>query len=493
MTMLNVDNRRAPNITIKILAVFLVILMFISCGFYMSSGSRLPDDASESLNIAVPDTKQLAAKFRTALITSEDGNTNVSVSFPKCDKAGLNSLMKQYVDRFVQEFRNTVEPDSRASLSAAYDVFVHDSNTYSVLYTVIEKRGDSTNESHCTAVYDYAKERQYALDDMFNGDEDYLEELSEAVIRHVEDDRLLGQSFDEEKVKASVKAEKDTFSKLVVKEDELTVLFDSGELVDTYDQLVEVNIPIDEISGILNFGEPSISEIEVPEPVTEPETEQETEPPTEPPTEPATQPPQPAEQKVIALTFDDGPSDNTAALLHALKERNVKATFFMVGNRIKLYPNTVKLMVSDGHEIGNHTFEHKNLTKLSEDDIRYQLNATDEALMAVAGVQTTVIRPPEGAYNDTVKAVAGKPLIMWSVDPMDWKYRDTDTVVNNILSTVKSGDIVLLHDLYKTSTDAALKVIDDLKQQGYEFVTVSELYARYGKQLEAGKLHFKAS
>ena len=181
----------------------------------------------------------------------------------------------------------------------------------------------------------------------------------------------------------------------------------------------------------------------------------------------------------LALTFDDGPSGEiTSRLLDGLKQRDVHATFFLCNYRIQTFPGNMSRYLAEGHELGNHSANHTILTGCDADTLARELDATNSAIEKATGVKPTLMRPPGGGYNGTVlSALKDRQMscILWSVDPMDWKYHNTQTVVQNILSTVKDGDIILLHDMYNTSVDAALSIIDTLQAQGYCFVTVSEL------------------
>lgn len=183
-------------------------------------------------------------------------------------------------------------------------------------------------------------------------------------------------------------------------------------------------------------------------------------------------------KKLIALTFDDGPSKFTYDLISELNNRGAKVTFFMVGSRVSEFPDTVKFMKDSGHELGSHTFNHANIKKLSDDEIRTEMNKTDDALANACGQKATAFRPPEGAYTNEKLAPIDKPCIMWSVDPLDWKYRDAQSVYDKIMAGAGDGSIVLLHDLYPTSIAGGLRAVDDLIAQGYAFVTVSQLLQR---------------
>lgn len=196
--------------------------------------------------------------------------------------------------------------------------------------------------------------------------------------------------------------------------------------------------------------------------------------------------------KLVAITFDDGPSKHTATLLDGLKARGAKATFFCVGYNASAYPKTLKRIVDEGHQLANHTSTHPELPSLSSASIKKEIDNCNKYLAAAAGAQTFYLRPPYGAYNKTVRNVCGSPIILWSVDTLDWKYRNANTVYNNIINQTKDGSIILLHDLYKTSVEGALRAIDTLQARGYEFVTVKELLRRRGITPQNGTVYSSA-
>ncbi len=177
----------------------------------------------------------------------------------------------------------------------------------------------------------------------------------------------------------------------------------------------------------------------------------------------------------VALTFDDGPSYYTEGLLDILKEHNVKATFFVLGTQVRIQSETVQRMFQEGHQIGNHTWDHPNLTKLSDAQIREQLRLTDDLIAQLIGEQTPFLRPPYGVYNDSVLAASGLPVIFWSVDPLDWKDRDAETVAARI-ADAPVGAIILSHDIHKSTVDAVPAIIAALHGRGIHFVTVSKLF-----------------
>lgn len=195
-------------------------------------------------------------------------------------------------------------------------------------------------------------------------------------------------------------------------------------------------------------------------------------------------------QPLVALTFDDGPfAPTTEPFLDELAQRGVHATFFLIGKQIEGNEALLRRMAAEGHQIGIHTWDHVGLNGLNDRDFYAQVGRTDDAIRAVVGGEGFALRPPYGYVDDRVKSRAGAPVILWSVDPEDWKYRDADRVARHILENAKDGDIILLHDIYPTSTQAALTVIDALQARGFRFVTVDELAALRGVELKPGEVY----
>lgn len=185
---------------------------------------------------------------------------------------------------------------------------------------------------------------------------------------------------------------------------------------------------------------------------------------------------EPGSEKLVALTFDDGPHEgSTKRLLEGLKEREVKATFFLIGGSIEEKEELVKQMAQDGHLIGSHTFHHVQLTKLSLEEACQEITMTNEAITAVTGQSVEYIRPPYGSWNSKLECAVNMREVGWTVDPRDWDVKNTETIVKRVLKDVKDGSIILLHDVYDTSVEAAFQIIDELKAQGYTFVTVDRL------------------
>lgn len=181
-------------------------------------------------------------------------------------------------------------------------------------------------------------------------------------------------------------------------------------------------------------------------------------------------------RKVVAITFDDGPHyRNTLELLEELRKRNVKASFFLVGERIPGNEDIVLMMYRDGHVIGNHTYSHQKLTVIPEENVIEEVLETNKIIRSITGHDVEYIRPPCGSWSDELLYVVDMTPVFWDVDPRDWCTRNVNEIVENVVSNVEDGDIILFHDIYESSVVAALEVIDRLSDRGYVFVTISEI------------------
>ena len=185
-------------------------------------------------------------------------------------------------------------------------------------------------------------------------------------------------------------------------------------------------------------------------------------------------------QPYIAMTFDDGPhAKNTPRLLDILRQRNIKATFYVIGKNVDMYPHLTRRIVAEGHEIGNHTYTHRNLKRLSDAQVISEMSRTRSSIVNATGVQPRTMRPPYGALyqrqRDMILNKFGYPTIMWAVDPRDWQRPGVSVVRSRILSDTTNGAIVLAHDLHAPTVDAMPSTLDGLLAKGFKFVTVSQL------------------
>ncbi len=183
-----------------------------------------------------------------------------------------------------------------------------------------------------------------------------------------------------------------------------------------------------------------------------------------------------ADKKKIALTFDDGPHPYyTDQLLDGLKERGVKATFFVTGEHAKLHPEVIKRMSEEGHLIGNHTYSHMQLKSGNREVFKEELIKTNEIITGITGEEVLYVRPPYGCWDKSFETELNMFPVLWTVDPLDWCSKNADGIARKVVDKAGENDIILMHDYYAASVTAALKVVDELLEEGYEFVTVEEI------------------
>lgn len=201
------------------------------------------------------------------------------------------------------------------------------------------------------------------------------------------------------------------------------------------------------------------------------------------------------DKPMIALTFDDGPSKFTTRIAELAEQYGGRVTFCVVGNRIEQFKDSLVQVSEAGHEIANHTWEHKKLTKLTYEEIQSQILRTSDKVRELTGKPTKFIRPTYGSVNDTLRQFSRDmkmPIANWEVDTLDWKSRDADSVYQICMSEVKDGDIVLFHDLYESTYHAIERIIPELAAKGYQFVTLSELVEYSGKDMVYGSIYRNA-
>lgn len=203
-----------------------------------------------------------------------------------------------------------------------------------------------------------------------------------------------------------------------------------------------------------------------------------------------------ATRPMVAITFDDGPSQYMDEILDLLEEFGVRATFSLIGNITHTQRDAIVRASIMGNEIIGHSWDHRNLAKLSSDDVRRQIVDTNDAIVAVTGVSPRFFRPPYGVVNETIRAVATDlelTIVNWSVDPEDWNTRDVEEIIDYVLMNVGDGDIILAHQMYRSTLDAFSVIIPELMSNGFQFVTVTELMQFSGVRIVPGEVIFSAN
>ena len=197
-------------------------------------------------------------------------------------------------------------------------------------------------------------------------------------------------------------------------------------------------------------------------------------------------------KKMIALTFDDGPNYNTSKILEILNKYNVRATFFVLGSKINHNEKIIKTMDKYGMEIGNHTYSHKLMTSMSNLDIIKEVEDTSDLIYNIVGKYPNLVRPSYGSFNKKIKESINMPIIIWNIDTLDWKSHNSKKIVSRVMNKVSDGDIILMHDIYSATVKAVDILVPKLISEGYQLVSVSELFYYKNINLENGKVYGKA-
>lgn len=388
---------------------------------------------------------------------AEEKLYNMAVHYPVFSETALNPQIEQYVQSKETQFLEDLDmtgnirlPKKKASFTLTFRLNQTSEGFYSILFTVDTYNGTGENiVSSDTMIADVAAEKWITSRELFINPDKAARAL-----------RIPVQDVLPEKERQS-----DEVVQQFVGEQALSnVYLEDQEAIFTFnkDELIEARLPFKKIYPFLKkewrecFAKNIKAEQKARETIAASSD---------------------GHKKKVALTFDDGPNpDSTTAILNVLKKYDVKATFFVLGSRVDFYPELVDRMVQEGHEIGNHTWSHKDLTKITEEAVKKELGMTAEAVEQAAGFSPIVVRPPYGATNERVNQIIGAPPVLWSVDTLDWKSHDPKAIYDIVKRDTRDGTIILMHDIHKTTADALEEVIVYLQKQGYELVTVEELY-----------------
>ena len=368
----------------------------------------------------------------------ENKDALVSINYPVTEVSALDEAISSYINKVRAEFKNS-DYDGKPELNISYTYKeVNDEViNVSILTEIVT---DKTVSKIKTFTYNKKSEKFLTMEDIVD-DLDVLDyDIKKELLSKYQDadmDYLSNVSYDF----------------FTMDDENLTIYFNPTQLKDTNDELVYLDIPLDSLNLLidvdreentntyLNFKKNTINE----------------------------------EDKVVALTFDDGPSKYTKDILDILKKYDACGTFFLIGNKVSFYGEVLREMLSEGNEVGNHSYDHKYLTRLSEEEVKDEINKTQDEIKRVTGYTPTLFRPTYGGYNNTLKSYIDLTFVLWDVDSRDWSVKSTEGIMYNVFKDVKSGSIILFHDNHEYSVNALPSVIKELKKQGYKFVTVSEL------------------
>lgn len=404
--------------------------------------------------------------FNNKNIVEKNDDYQITINYPVYKDEQFNKKIKDFIktqkNSFIEkvmELKNKrISHNKTYNLNIKYDV-EDNKEIYSIHFIISYYLGGSKyKREDAVFYYDYKNNKELTWNDLFKDEEKTLNVLSKLSKEKLNklDIRLYSQ-FDK-----GIKPIKENFSNILFLEKGIKVIFPPYQVAPWSTGEVDIAISYNELDKTLKEQE----EIKIEEKEQTNESEKRLTRNLD----------ELKDKKLIALTFDDGPSkDTTEQLLNGLKERNAKVTFFVLGSEVEKFPDIVKRAYNEGHTIGSHTYNHKNLVNLTNEEIQYEIISTNQLIENTIGNPVRIIRPPYGSINSSILSQTNMSFIFWNVDTEDWKNRNVDITYQNIINNAEDGQIILLHDIYQISVDAALKAIDDLEKQGYAFVSLEEL------------------
>lgn len=375
-------------------------------------------------------------KSTESYINSED--EYVAINYPITNINVLDDAISSYVNRIYYNFKN-MKSSNIPELNISYTYKEINENIINVsLQTEIIT--DKTINKIKTFTYNKTNDKFLTMEDLVQDLDGLDYEVKKELLEKYQDadmDYLSNVSYDY----------------FTIDDENLTLYFNPAEIKSKHDELIYLDIPLDSLKLLIDIDKTEDNDIYLS--IKKRNVS--------------------LDDKVVALTFDDGPSKYTNKILDVLKKYDACGTFFLIGNKVDFYGDVLKRMLLEGSEIGNHSYDHKLLTRLSKADFQKEISKTQDAIKKVTGFTPTLFRPTYGGYTNILKSYTDLKFVLWDVDSRDWQVKTKDKIIKNILPNVKSGSIILMHDNHEYSLNALEDVLKSLKNQGYKFVTVSEL------------------
>lgn len=407
----------------------------------------------------------------------EKANYTLKIDYPELTNKEIEKEVVDYIQGKKETFLTTAEElkevtSTKCDLSITYTL--EDLFDYQALHVSVYSYtgGAHYNREDKAYYYNPKTGKKITLENFLESDK--LADLSNLAyyytIKYYKDKDL---EYDEEWIKEGTSANIENFSYFNITKDGLLLLFVPYQVGPYSDGEIKILIPEKDLEGIVKEEYLTIEEqvVDVNEPIKRDLSEFK-------------------DKKLLAFTFDDGPSDGpTNKLLDNLEKYNARVTFFVLGSRVNSYSSSLKRAYEMGNTIGSHTYSHLNLFQLEDYDVMKEINNTNDAIEKVLGFRPKYLRAPYGNTNTHIKELSNMYTILWNVDTEDWKYKDAEKIKDNIVNHAHDGAIILLHDIYNTSVEGALLAMEELQDE-YAFVSLEEMIELKGITLDKSKSYF---
>lgn len=374
---------------------------------------------------------------KTEIKTNIDEDNKVSINYPVTNINALDNAISSYVNKTYNSFKCKKKNTCEFNVSYTYKELNDNVINISLSTEIIN---DKNINKIKTFTYDKKQKKFLSMEDI------------------VEDLEALDYDIKKQLLEKYREADMDYLSNVnldffTIDDENLTIYLNPIELKNATNEIIYLDIPLNSMKMLIDIdkAENTDSYLSLRKKDVNPE------------------------DKVVALTFDDGPSKYTTKILDILEKYDSCATFFVIGNKVDFYDDVLTRMVKNGNEIGNHSYSHKWLNRLTEQEFKEEINKTQEEIKRATGFTPTLFRPTYGGYSDKLKSYTDLTFVLWDVDSSDWKVKNKDKIIKNIIPNTKNGSIILMHDNHEYSVNALEDVIKTLKEKGYTFVTVSEL------------------
>ncbi|MEK4485304.1 polysaccharide deacetylase family protein [Psychrobacillus sp. FSL H8-0484] len=403
-------------------------------------------------------------------------NYHIAMHYPKFKSNKLNAVIEEYVSTTKKDFLISVKDNKEfiknhvANLSLTMDIYLTANNTYSIVFSegsyVVGANGQEKAKIY---LVDVEKGTFIPQTKIFKDTKQNREQLYRLLNERFKESAEYAPLLFEEDLKEWTMNEENNFSNLYFTEESAVFKFDKYEVTAGAAGMPEISVPIEEMRDLLTDEWKDKLLLDHKE-------KDDNDDANEKPIAKEEKPDASTSGKRVALTFDDGPHPkNTLKIIDLLDKYDAKATFFMLGNRVDFYPEIAKKVADEGHELGNHTWNHKDLTTLSKEEGIQEVEKTNETIKSATGREPTAFRPPYGAVNEQIQNSIGSPTYLWTIDTLDWKSHNPNEILKIVKENVKDGSIILMHDIHDTSVQAVEPILKYLKAEGYEIVPVSEL------------------
>lgn len=472
---MRIQRKKAKPKSKKLFIIIPFLILLFSAGLF---GIYFLNQSHSRQTTAPSDEKYYFADskysgIRSKFVTRDNKREKVSIEYPITENEKINRLISESIDKIDRDFQNTVLLatvfDKPMTETIGYQVTHNTSEALSIVIN-IKQDMNGAHPASMTQFWTFDKKSGEVV-----GLADFTEqsdEAAEAIISAAKDNisQIIKQRQQPE-IDLNEIINKEALSNFIITNNGNSLAWPLGQaslLPSSYGELT-ITVPISSVSKYLQ--NPTARKFaNIPKPP---------EPKPEPAPAPAAPTPAPTTgNKVIALTFDDGPGPYTAHLLDILDQYGAKATFFLIGSKVSGQASVVRSIQARGHQLGNHSWSHPELPKLSVDQIAGEIDRTNEAIRQATGVKPSILRPPYGAVNGVVLEqlrLRNMSSILWSVDTRDWADRNSQIVCSRAVAGARPGAVILMHDIHQTSVNAVPCILSSLKQQGYSFVTIQRL------------------